>query len=84
MASLQNTILIKFPKWLGTFNAGGRDSSSRAPKIVEGQINQAIELNGTSDHIALEDPKGLPVGDDTYAFEVWFFATEVGGAKGLL
>ena len=57
---------------------------NRAPKIVEGQINQAIELNGTSDHIALEDPKGLPVGDDTYAFEVWFFATEVGGAKGLI
>jgi len=55
-----------------------------APKIVKGQINQAIELNGSGDHIALENPKGLPAGDDTYAFEVWFFANEVGGAKGLI
>ena len=55
-----------------------------APKPVKGKINQAIELNGTGDHVSLEDPKGLPAGDDPYAFEVWFFAAEVGGAKGLI
>ncbi len=54
------------------------------PEISDdGKIDQAIDLDGAGDFISIDDPKDIPIGDDTYAIEAWFFA-DTTGAKGII
>ena len=40
----------------------------------DGKIGQAIELDGAGDFISIDAPIDIPIGNDTYAIEAWFFA----------
>ena len=45
------------------------------PQISDdGQVNEAIELNGAADYVSIDEPKAIPGGNDTYALEAWFYA----------
>ena len=54
------------------------------PEITnDGKIDQAIDLDGAGDFISIDDPIDIPIGDDNYAIEAWFFA-DTTGAKGIM
>ena len=49
----------------------------------DAKIGQAIDLDGAGDFISIDDPQDIPIGNDTYAIEAWFFA-DTTGAKGIM
>ena len=54
------------------------------PEIVAaGKVAQAIDLDGDGDWVTIDDPRDIPVGDDTYAMEAWFFA-DAPGARAIM
>ncbi|MBD3180921.1 hypothetical protein GF312_01445 [Candidatus Poribacteria bacterium] len=55
-----------------------------ATSTGDGMIGGALELDGAGDFVNIENPQDIPVGEDEYAIEVWFFTDmmKIGGIIG--
>jgi len=43
-------------------------------KTGEGNIGQALVLDGAGSYVSITQPQDIPKGNDTYAIEAWFYA----------
>ena len=47
-----------------------------APAIVEGQVGNAIQLNGTADYLTQEAYSAIQLGTADFTIETWFKSTD--------
>jgi len=40
--------------------------------------NKALDFDGTNDYVAVSNPSSIPVGNESYTIEAWFYADQMG------
>jgi hypothetical protein len=63
---------------------GNTGTLTNGPTWVTGQLNRALNFNGTNQYVSLSTGTGIPISNSSYTLSVWFKATSLGSRDGLV
>ena len=61
--------------------SGNTGTMVNSPKLIAGQIGQALSFNGTNQYLSVPTNAGIPIGNSNYTISLWFKEPAVGGGQ---